>query len=285
MNLLIFSKKNDYSMDIVETQSKARDIQVTRYYFEDITFAIGSFYYKHKVLKIPKDQNTKIIIRSDSSYKIVNTNYWVFTKYLIENHYSQILLDRECLKKYHPYFDDKLYVAMLFQELKIPQPNSYYMPNIDLNKLPKYPFLLKQRYGTRAAGNYMIKTIHDLKKLEQKYDLSLFIIQELVDAQEDYRIIILKNEYVGCALRSAKFSISGDVGKCKVIGHKTKINKDIISDSIKIAQKLKADLIGIDVLIDRNGHYYFIEPNLYLQFGAFMEATKIDVASKILDLV
>lgn len=285
MSLLVFSKKNDYSMDIVEEQSISRKIQLKRYYFEDITFAKGVIYHQDKQLIIPKDKNTKIILRSDSSYKLMNINYWIFTKYIIQNHYSQILLDGKCIKEFHPYFDDKLYVAMLFQKLKVPQPNSYYIPCIDGNKLPSFPFLLKQRYGARASGNFMIKNLVDLKSYEKKYGLDSFIIQELIDAKEDYRLIILKNKYIGCALRSAKFSISGDIGKCKVIGKKIQINPEIISDSFKIAKKLNTDLIGIDVLVDKKGQHYFIEPNVSPQFRAFAEATKIDVASKILDLV
>lgn len=56
----------------------------------------------------------------------------------------------------------------------------------------------------------------------------------------------------------------------------------IKQDAIRITDELKADFVGIDVIRVGSGEYYFLEANFSPQFSAFVKATRINVARKII---
>src|SRR5690606_6552405 len=177
---------------------------------------------------------------------------------IVKKFSSQVVLDLITLQKF-PDYEDKLFQVNFMKNLQIPTPITYSINNISNLDSLKFPKIMKKRYSSRNKGNFIVNHINEVQNILKNNNniISDYIFQEIINFQEDYRVMILNDSYLGAVKRN----ILKDKDKYKV-----KISDEIayLPDKIKencifAAKSLGADLLGVDILKDIHGNYFFIE--------------------------
>ena len=186
----------------------------------------------------------------------------------------------ESLKKVHGQrsIDNiKTYAEMLLFEDKYNQYKTYH----DL--MPK-TFLPSEFYHLEKS-NYLAKKRISQRSKDIIFDLSddriddNYIIQEIIDIDEELRVYIIFGEIIQQAtIKSSKIN-----GKVKVIG-KRDLSEIELSFCQVIAERTKLDFIGIDLAVLKDGGVKLIEVNRSPQFLKYAELYGEESLSGILDL-
>ena len=133
----------------------------------------------------------------------------------------------------------------------------------------QYPFIYKSRFGAHGINNHLIKNQNDLSKVE-KWGM---IAQPFIPNDGDYRLVIFGNNHLvikRIAQEGTHLNNTSKGGKAELIRN---FDQKIISESHKLADKLKMVVAGVDVMFDKNsGKHYFLEINSQPQLmsGAFL---------------
>jgi len=280
MKLLIFATKKDYSATQILNEAKKRSIKCQMHFYSDLRFNNGKIVdKKSNVIKIFK--NDRLILRSPYHPYISSLDYRFYAKKLLESYPDNILLDKDCYLKFPNYYD-KLFQVNFFIKNKVCCPKTIHASKTRM--IEKFPVIVKRRVSSRGKGNYVINSQKELNNFFQKRNPSDYLIQEYIDLKTDLRILILKNNILGAVERKIIHKSNNQIG---VIADKkyTRLSTKVKKDALKIAKKLKADFVGIDLGISKSGKYYFIEINLAPQFSFFSKVTGINVAKKIIKLL
>ncbi len=150
----------------------------------------------------------------------------------------------------------------------------------------KFPLVVKPIYGGYGNGVLKINTPHELKNIFELLKLSEkeMFIQEYIPYKHDLRIFVIGDEIV-CAMERipmddwrANYSLGAKLRRFN-LDNCTNI-KDIVLKSVK---KVDADIVGVDVLIDKDNNPYILELNITPQFRGIMNFANIP--KKILEYV
>jgi len=149
----------------------------------------------------------------------------------------------------------------------------------------KFPVVLKPVYGGYGDGVLKLEEREDLKTFLNRYyerNSSNLILQEYIPYKHDVRAFIIDNRVVcameripkndwraNCSLgaETRRFSIGGDV-------------EDLLLKGVK---KVGAHIVGVDVLIDKEGNHYILELNITPQFRRIMNY--VDIPQEIVKYV
>lgn len=276
MKLILFTTKVDKGEQSIKKEAKKMSLSCQTYFYEELVYKNGKI-FNSSFSPLSINQDDKIILRDPCN---TTFDYSFFTRKVLEKYYKNISLDRECYSKF-PFYEDKLFQADLFTELGIITPETFLGKNV--SSFREFPVIIKPRIGSRGRGIRIFNKPKEMKTFFVKNDPSGYIIQKYHKAKNEYRIIILKHKILGVVNKNIYLQRKGRIW--------VKINKvvndfprKIKEDSIKITKRLKADFVGVDVILTKDGKYYFLEANLSPQFGGFAKATKINVASKVIRL-
>ncbi|MBT3463682.1 RimK family alpha-L-glutamate ligase, partial [archaeon] len=212
--------------------------------------------------------------------------------------YAQILqsitnfLFDDCYMPINPesftYVHDKLLTHLILQKHNIPMPKTYITSGIEgakalLKNNVKFPIVMKFPKGTGGKGvmfsdsfSSASSILDALAALNQP-----FIIQEYIDTGgEDLRLIVAGEKIIASYTRVA--NIREKRANLHSGGTGVPANPDIYTKkiAIKAAKALKADLIGIDILVGPKGPLV-IEANLSPGLQGVTKITNIDVADRI----
>lgn len=127
----------------------------------------------------------------------------------------------------------------------------------------KYPFVLKQRFGSFGEQVYLITNEVMFKKVLQVVGEKELLVQEFIEASagRDYRVYVAGQKAVATVMRVNKGNFRSNVhqgGKMASVPHP---NKNITKLAIKATQACGADFAGVDILIDAQGNPLVIEVN------------------------
>ncbi len=149
-----------------------------------------------------------------------------------------------------------------------------------------YPFIMKPDLGAKGKGVKVISDSKEFNLLAEK-ELLGFIFQNFIENKGDYRVFVIGGKPVGIMKRIAqKGSFLNNISQGgRAIEEKDKLTKEKLSlIASKIASLFDLGLCGVDFIFnEKDRKYYFLEINTVPQWQGFQKATKINVASLIVD--
>jgi len=261
MKLIMLTTAKDFSAKLIAEEAKK------------ISLDYCIIFYKNIKKKIHIKKESKIILRDPYQ----GGDYSRKMKQILSKYYSQVILDKKCFRKFSQY-EDKLFQVKFFQKNKVSVP-----PIFSAKKIYACPIVIKKRISSRGKGNWLIESQEEQDSFFKKNQLKDYIIQKFEKPEKDFRILILNNKILGIVSRRIKYKRDKTI-KVKVLKGKARLPQKIKTESLRLAQKLGADFVGIDVIYSKK-KYYFIEANLAPQFKGFARATGINVAKKIINIV
>jgi ribosomal protein S6--L-glutamate ligase len=187
---------------------------------------------------------------------------------------------------------DKYYTLVQLEKNQIPVPETYLVANkFDAKKICKdfgFPVVIKDPVGSHGEGVVIVKDIQTASAvIDDKYKTDRsrrLLIQEFIENPgEDLRLFVINEKVVASMKRIAHpdeirsgLSTGGSGEKCN-------IEKKIKEIAISATKAIKADICGVDIIVN-NDKAYVIECNLNPGFK-IASITKVDIFKKITDFV
>lgn len=166
---------------------------------------------------------------------------------------------------------EKLELYFLLSQNKIPIPKTYFSLQYDDIKLQKatnflgFPVVVKAYKYHGGKGVFLAKNINDLRKiLTEKADEHI-LLQEFIENDFDYRILVLGNE-VKCAkkrIRDSKEEFRNNValGAEKHFLDISELSQEMIAISKQSASVCNIQVAGVDLVTSRQNRHYVLEVN------------------------
>jgi ribosomal protein S6--L-glutamate ligase len=147
------------------------------------------------------------------------------------------------------------------------------------------PKIIKHSYSHNGRSIQLVKTREDIVNLEISDKYPEFLVQDYIEIQEDYRIIVLGGEVLGVMRRTK--------GEGKITTNYTRGNTaeiaELPTNALELARKacevLQVEFGGVDLIIDNKGNYLILEVNIFPGFKGFEQSTGINVAEKLLNFI
>lgn len=141
------------------------------------------------------------------------------------------------------------------------------------------PLVAKINYGSLGAGVTLIKTYEELENYEKEHITEPHFYQKFIDCGvgEDIRVIVVGGKVV-CAMKRRNerdFRSNIELGGS---GEKYCCDDKLARLCIGVAEKLKLDYCGVDILTDRAGKRYVCEVNSNAFFAAAERVCKVNIA-------
>lgn len=283
MKVWIFTTKKDLSLSRLREESERLKNETVVMYFESLIFKDNHVFYKSEKLTKLVQKKDKVLIRWPFDADDTDIEYNVFVHYLLMYFQKQILLDKKCLERFSPFYEDKFFQSVVFSKLKVPTPKTYYFSSLEsfLSSDVGLPLVLKKRVSSRSKNNFLIHTKREVKEKLKNKHIKDYIFQDVIEIEKDMRVLFLKDALLGIVRR---FTHVREGNRLAVRGREVvrKIPKEIEMYAQKIQKYLGADYVGFDVLLDKDGNYFFIEANLSPQFDKFEDATGVNAAKKVI---
>lgn len=179
----------------------------------------------------------------------------------------------------------------------LPYPKSIYSPSYSgymklmsaIDKEIGYPLLLKHKAAGKGASIFKMNDRLDLEnKLADMFEekagsVRSYYVQEMVDLEADYRVLVIAKKVVGAMQRipkkgefRANFSLGGSVKPVEL----TEEMKDIAG---RAAAATDAEFAGVDIIYTKDKKPYLLEVNRTPGFEGFMKAHGIDIPQLFVD--
>ncbi|MDE7306888.1 MAG: RimK family alpha-L-glutamate ligase [Clostridia bacterium] len=194
--------------------------------------------------------------------------------------------------------DDKMLTHIALSNNGIPMPDCVYSPlcyyedaEIDESFLVgveqrlSFPLVAKKCYGSLGAGVYQIKDKTELRAFEEQNKLCAHFYQKFIGSGgEDIRVIVIGGKFV-CAMKRKNekdFRSNVELGGRGEAYIADKPLKDLCE---RVAQTLKLDYCGIDILTDNDGKRYVCEVNSNAFFAEAERVCGVNIAKKYAQLI
>ena len=282
-NLYIFATEKDLSVQSIAQEADKQGFRSQVKYYEDLKISKGELKENESVITL--QDSDRVLIRWPWDASNTEVEYNDIVRYLCERYPKKIVLDFKCLKNFTPQYEDKYFQYQLFKRCVVSTPDVYLIK--EQNKAENtfgYPMVIKKRISSRSKSNYLIENKQQLEIFKTKINPDEYLLQAKIRAVKDLRVLMLKGQLIGVVSRL--MHVRGE-NRLSVKGMElvNNVDNNIIRDANKLATALGGDLIGLDVLVEESGKYYFIEANLSPQFVTFMQVTGINVSSKIIEAI
>ncbi len=188
--------------------------------------------------------------------------------------------------------DDKLLTHITLAQNSIAMPKTIggvlcYYPNVKVKarildnaeKQLGYPMIIKEAYGSCGKGVFLANDRDELEEIAEKVKLKPHLFQQFIKSSKgkDIRVIVIGGKCIGGMLRQndSDFRSNIEIGGT---GKQFTLNKEQIAICERVADILKLDYCGIDLLIDNNNKSLVCEVNSNAFFATFEKITQINVA-------
>lgn len=193
--------------------------------------------------------------------------------------------------------DDKLLTHIALANNNIPMPECVYAPLCYygdaevsaefLSRIEKlgYPLVAKKCFGSLGSGVTLITNFEELADFEKGHKLEAHFYQKFIGVGgEDIRVIVMGGKYVCAMKRTNKNDFRSNI---ELGGHGEKYEADeaLICLCEKVANILKLDYCGIDVLTDKDGKRYICEVNSNAFFAEAERVCDVNIAKKYAELI
>lgn len=155
----------------------------------------------------------------------------------------------------------------------------------------KYPVVVKPIHGFQGIDVNQCNNKDELKRYFEdaaKEESQLgygHLIQEKIDIAEEYRVIIIGDEAVGCVRKTQHDAET--IARNRNQGAEFENSQDFnaMTLAIQTSTALNLSFAGVDILKDSAGEYHVLECNRNPQYNYFEKTTGIDVSKKIIEYV
>lgn len=143
-----------------------------------------------------------------------------------------------------------------------------------------YPCIIKESYGSLGKGVYCANNRDELLLLMEKVKCKSHLFQKMITSSKgrDVRVIVIGGKVVCCMQRISMtdFRSNIELGGAAEPFDLPKAFKDV---SEKVADVLKLDYCGIDILFGKSGEPIVCEVNSNAFFGGIEKTTGTNVAA------
>lgn len=143
-----------------------------------------------------------------------------------------------------------------------------------------FPVLVKPALGRHGEGIEILENQDAWQKVLGKRVL----LQPFLSFEAEYRVFVLKNEVLGVIKKipeTGKKIANYAAGAQFLV---TELPNEIKSEAIEVCQQQQIEIAGVD-LAQSGEDFYLLEVNRCPEFFAFTNATKVNVAEKILNFI
>lgn len=154
--------------------------------------------------------------------------------------------------------------------------------------LLKPPLIRKPIQGTRGVGVIILNTIIELNDFIDQYSFrDPLLLQDYIRDAEEFRSIVVNNQCIGTVKKIPNNNGLGNFAQGAVFTKPEKKQDELIKYySEKFSEKTPYDVLGIDILKDKDGNIFIIEANRNPQFKGFeMVHEDINVSEHIIQLL
>lgn len=182
---------------------------------------------------------------------------------------------------------DKLtqYLVLHRAGLPIIAPTLFFNSATALHAYPdwRWPIIRKPRTGSHGNGVIKIDSIDELAAAGGEHP-EHYLWQPCIDADFDLRVFATHTKIIGAIKRQNDTSIVNNVSAGGTATPYT-LTKELEEVCMATVQALEADLLGLDIIIDRSNKPYILEIDRSNQFEGFEKATGINLAKIHIDLL
>ena len=188
--------------------------------------------------------------------------------------------------------DDKLLTHITLAQNGITMPKTIggvlcYYPNVQVKqsildnaeKQLGYPMIIKEAYGSCGKGVFLANDRDELEEIAEKVKLKPHLFQQFIKSSKgkDIRVIVIGGKCIGGMLRQndSDFRSNIEIGGS---GKHIALNQEQIALCERVANIIKLDYCGIDLLIDNDNKSLVCEVNSNAFFATFEKITQINVA-------
>ncbi len=142
--------------------------------------------------------------------------------------------------------NDKYLTYKFLKEANLPYIETYLEPN-------SFPCIMKSVSGHGGQEVFFAKTIEEVNQIKTEHPNLKFIFQEFLDNNGDVRIYVLNKKVMVSIKRKSQvdyrnnYSLGGEVELFEP-------SQEMVESAIKVATLLKADFIGVDFLLTKDGY-------------------------------
>lgn len=149
-----------------------------------------------------------------------------------------------------------------------------------------FPMVVKKVYGSLGEGVYLINSKKELINLYSEIYRNPIIFQEYVKTSfgKSIRILIIDGKVFGSFVRKNPYDFRSNFGEeasSKILENPAKFE----SFAQEVADKLKIEYAGIDLLEYTDGKPILCEINSNAFFEEFERVTKLNVAEAVMEMV
>lgn len=191
--------------------------------------------------------------------------------------------------------DDKALTYIKLKSHRLPTPKTLVLPftfgtnvikfydriqTLIAEKGFKYPFVLKQRFGSFGEQVYLITNEVMFKKMLQIIGEKELLIQEFIEESSgrDFRVNVVGREAVSIVMRVNQGNFRSNVHQGGVMSSVPHPDKRMLKLAVKAARAVNADFAGVDILVNAAGEPLVIEVNSNARTVAVEEASKVYVS-------
>jgi ribosomal protein S6--L-glutamate ligase len=261
-NIMIYEKlKNNYNVSFLDTLNIVSGLKNDDYNYDLIISRIERDYLSEGIYALKYIES----IADKNNIKIINSSECIET---CQNKYLTYIKLREFMpKSFLTYTDD-------FETIK----NT--LKNNDFD----FPIVVKPIYGGYGNSVLKVNSLNELKNIFEilKFNRREIFIQEYIPYKHDIRVFVVGNKIISAMERipkddwRANYSLGAEIKRFD-------LNADIKDIVLKSVKKIGADIVGVDVLIDKNNNPYILEMNITPQFRGIMNFA--DIPREILKYV
>jgi len=177
----------------------------------------------------------------------------------------------------------KTFISPLVFDPKIETPEKFW--NGVLREL-SFPFIIKECYGSFGEQVYLIDHEDMLFRVSNNMKNRPFLAQEYVESSKgrDVRIYVVKGRIVASILRVNNKDYRANYG-ADTLATPYKPEEAFLTMALRVADLLGLDFGGIDLMFGKQGEPVFCEANSNAQFSKLSQATGIDIADAIMDMI
>ena len=144
----------------------------------------------------------------------------------------------------------------------------------------KYPFVLKQRYGSFGEQVYLITSEVMFKKMLQAIGEKELLVQEFIEESSgrDFRINVVGREAVSIVMRVNQGNFRSNVHQGGIMSSVPHPDRRMLKLAVKAAKAVGVDFAGVDILMSASGEPVVVEVNSNARTIAVEEASKVYVS-------
>ncbi len=189
-----------------------------------------------------------------------------------------------------PLIGRKYYQISEAQKLGIPTPKTFFIKSSrnaieNASKILGFPLVVKSNISAKGEGVFLCKDNDELKATIESTNLTSFILQEFLENDGDYRVIVVGGKAVGTFKRRPKqgeFRANISLGGFGEKVENADLRMRLFNMSELICKNLDLEIAGVDFMQNKE-KVYMIETNSIPQWEGFTKTTGINVASRIID--